>query len=165
VQRVIGDELRHTWMCAEVVGWLGGMSDLAIDLDGLGIVPSDEPSAARVLEIVTRELVVAETESIRVLEAYRNATTEPLIRGVMDSLLCDEVRHAATGRELQTLLEQSLPFGPTARMRERLPGVLVEDRARLRALYRDNARGGAGRGLGAALLPDDLLVLDRLPLP
>ena len=156
VQRIIGDELRHTWVCAEVVGWLGGMRDLAIDLDGLGIEDSDEPSAARVLEIVARELVVAETESIRVLEAYRNATTAPEVRSVIDGLLCDEVRHAAAGRELLALLEQTLSAKDVASLRERLPAIMTADRERLHALYRSSARGGPGRGLGASLSAEDL---------
>lgn len=155
VQRLIGDELRHTWMCAEVASWLGGMSDLAIDLDGLGIA-AGEPSGARILEIVGRELVVAETESVCVLQAYRNATTEPLIKAVMDSLLCDEVRHAAAGRELYALLEKSLPTASTAALRERLPAVMDDDRKRLRTAYAASAVGGPGRGLGASLRPSDL---------
>jgi hypothetical protein len=156
VQRLVGDELRHTWQCAEVVSWLGGMDDLAIDLDDLGPAPSDDPPAARAIEIVAREIVVAETESIRALRAFRDATKEPAIRGVLEALLFDEVRHAAAGREILPILVKTLPRADIEALVTRLPGVMADDRKNLRALYAANATGGPGRKLGVSLTLADL---------
>ena len=156
MHQLVGDELRHTRACFTVVEWLGGFGDLDIDLDGLGVAVDDAPSAARVLEIVAREIVVAETESVRVLAAYRDATSEPAIRGVLDDLLRDEVRHAAAGRELHTVLESFLPAAQTASVREKLPAVMAAERLRLRAEYAALAVGGPGRALGVSILPGDL---------
>jgi hypothetical protein len=151
VQEIIGDELRHTRMMAEVVDWLGGMADLAIDLSAIGLPPSapDELPAARARRIVGRELVVAEEESIHVLAAYRDATSEPAIRAVLADVLTDEVRHAAAGRAILAALG-----GATAE----LAAEMAADRARLRADYASGACGGPGRALGACIELADLRV-------
>jgi hypothetical protein len=147
VQRLIGDELRHTQVTARVVEWLGGTSDLEIDLSDVGLPPrdADESPEMRAMRIVARELVVVEEESIYVLAAYRAATTEPAIRGVFDLVLVDEVRHAATGRALLGMFDH-----------EAIRDELAEDRAQLRADYLGSARGGPGRALGASIEVADL---------
>ena len=149
VQQIIGDELRHTRVMAEVVDWLGGMADLAIDLSDIGLPPraADEPAAVRARRIVGRELVVAEEESIAVLAAYRDATTEPAIRAVLAQVLTDEVRHAAAGRAILAALG-----GATAE----LAAEMAADRARLRVDYASGAVGGPGRALGACIERVDL---------
>lgn len=150
VQRLIGDELRHTRVTAEVVEWLGGTGDLDIDLRDVGLPPREagESPATRALRIVARELVVVEEESVYVLAAYRAATTEPAIRGVFDLVLVDEVRHAATGRALMAVFERAAIDAVGAEM--------AEDRAALRHDYVRSARGGAGRALGACIEVADL---------
>src|SRR5688572_14093884 len=164
VQRIIGDELRHTQLCATVVEWLRPRASddtaLAIDLADIGLPPrdADEPAAERARRIIARELVVAEEESVYVLTAYRDATTEPALRAVLDIVLADEVRHAAAGRALLALFETDHVFDHE----------LDADRAELRAIYRASARdagstrdtgstcGGAGRALGASIEQADL---------
>jgi hypothetical protein len=147
VQRLIGDELRHTQVTATVVDWLGGRADLEIDLRAPGLPPrGDEPAAERARKIIAREIVVAEEESICALAAYRAATTEPSIRAVFDLLLVDEVRHAAAGRALLRLV------GTDAR----LEATMDVDRADLRAQYAASACGGPGRALGASIERTDL---------
>jgi hypothetical protein len=147
VQRLIGDELRHTQVTATVVEWLGGHADLEIDLRAPGLPPrSNEPAAERARKIIAREIVVAEEESIYALAAYRAATTAPAIRAVFDLLLVDEVRHAATGRALLRLVGTD----------DDLEAIANADRAELRARYADSARGGAGRALGACIEVADL---------
>ncbi len=161
VHRLIGDELEHTRVTAEVVDWLGGQGGLAIDLAGVGLPPreADESPTIRALHIIGRELVVAEQESIYALAAYRNATTEPAIRAVLETILADEVRHAAFGRALFRELGGRLDDGERARLAE----IMAADRAALRAEYLASACGGEGRALGGSIERADLeAVWDRL---
>jgi hypothetical protein len=146
VHRLIGDELRHTELTARVVGWLGGHADLAIDLADCGLAPRrpDETAIDRALMIVARELVVGEQESIYALAAYRDATTEPAIKAVLELVLLDEVRHAAAGRALFAMLTGEDD-------RERLAPLLADDQATLRETYAASARGGPGRALGGSI--------------
>ncbi|WP_437588820.1 ferritin-like domain-containing protein [Sorangium sp. So ce1000] len=155
VHRIIGDELRHTRLCAEVVGWLGGWESLHLDLGGQRMPRTDDPPAARALEIAARELTLVEEESVRTLRAYVRATAEPSIRRVFESLLRDEVRHAAAGRSLVELLERSYPEHELATVKARLRARLPEERRHLREQALARAVGGPGRQLGARLLPGD----------
>ena len=158
VHRLIGDELRHTQLTAMVVDWLGGSSDLAIDLSEVSLPPraEGEPALARAVQIIARELVTVEQESIYALAAYRNATTQPAIRAVLDLVLLDEVRHAASGRALLDELGRGPHAAACAAELERLAPQLVTDREHLRSTYRASAIGGPGRALGAVLEPHDL---------
>jgi len=163
VQRLIGDELRHARLCADVVDALGGFDRLEIDLAGLSLPPSDAPPLERALEIVVRELVVAETESVSVLCAYRDATSDRAIREVLQIVLCDEVRHAATGRALARLLEPLVPERDRDRVRAYLGDVAQRDRDYLRDRYRASVHRDVadpdslpGRALGVALTLDEL---------
>jgi hypothetical protein len=160
VHRLIGDELRHARLSAQVCGWLGGARDLAIDLSDIGLPPraGGETKGRRAFHIVVRELVVAEEESIHVLAAYRDATTHPAIRSVLAGILRDEVRHAAAGRSLARAFDRgALAASITDDDRADLPALIAADRAELRSHYRASARGGAGRALGGAI---DLADLD-----
>ncbi|MBA3500015.1 MAG: ferritin-like domain-containing protein [Myxococcota bacterium] len=159
VHRLIGDELRHTELTTRVVEWLGGLDGLAIDLADVGLPPRDasESALVRALHIIGREIVVTEEESIYALAAYRNATTEPSIRAVLDEILVDEVRHAAVGRALMAELVGRLDDAEQAR----LEGVMREDRAHLREVYLASARGGAGRTLGGSIERADLEAIWR----
>ena len=161
IHRLIGDELRHTELMAVVVDWLGGAADLAIDLSEVSLPPrpAGEPAFARAIQIVARELVTVEEESIYALAAYRNATTVPAIRGVLDLVLLDEARHAAAGHALLAELGRGPRAVACAAELERIASQLVEDRAHLRATYRAAAIGGPGRALGAVLEVADLEAL------
>lgn len=155
VQRIIGDELRHTRMCATVVEWLGGWESIHLDLGGQRMPRTDSAPCAWALEIAARELVLVEEDSIATLRACLRATEEAAIRRVFESLLRDEARHAAAGRALVALIERSYPAeqlaSTQARLRERLP----LEREHLREMALSRAVGGPGRGLGACLLPHD----------
>lgn len=155
VQRLIGDEIRHASLCAEVCSWLGGAELLELDLSGLGLPPSDTPALERAYTIVMRELVVAERESVTVLHAYRDAAEEPAIRAAFGVLLTDEARHAATGDALARLLAPLLGSARAALDAELAP-LLDEDRAYLRHTYRAGAIDAPGRALGASLTARDL---------
>lgn len=156
MHRLIGDELRHTQVTATVVDWLGGHADLAIDLADIGLPPiGGEGPAVRALHIIGRELVVGEEESIYALVAYRDATTDPAIRSVLETILVDEVRHAATGRALLALFDAGPLAAATVAARAALPALLDADRAALRDDYRA-ACGGPGRALGGSIEVRDL---------
>lgn len=159
VQTLIGDELRHTGWCAEAAGWLGGHDDFEIDLADIGLPGRGAVSKApRAFDIIGRELVVGEEESIIVLAAYRDAASEPAFRDVLAALLRDEVRHAATGRALLRLfVDGSMARWVTDVDRSELATTMATDRADLRARYELTTHGGPGRALGASLEPRDLL--------
>jgi hypothetical protein len=151
VQRVIGDELRHVSLCAELAGAFGPLDRLAIDLDDLGLPPrGDEPIGARALRIVVRELVVGEGESIAVLRAYRDAATDPACREALSILLMDEARHHAVGRHLEALLRRTLSRADLDAAGD-LPCVALEDAATIRAAHRAGATGGPGRRFGVSI--------------
>jgi hypothetical protein len=161
VQRLIGDELRHARMSAQVVDWLGGADDLSIDLADIGLPrrPEHHSRGRRALDIVARELVVAEEESVTILRAYRDATTAAPIRAVLASLLRDEVRHAAAGRALLRMFHHGALAGSISeRDRATIAEVMTSDRAQLRAGYAGSAIGGPGRGLGACIEAADLSI-------
>lgn len=158
VHRLIGDELRHTQLTATVVEWLGGSADLAIDLSEVSLPPrpAGESAPARAVQIIARELVIVEQESIYALAAYRDATTEPSIRAVLDLVLLDEVRHAAAGRGILEELRRGPHGAAVAAELARLDRQLAIDRDHLRSVYRASAHGGPGRALGAVLELRDL---------
>jgi hypothetical protein len=158
VQHLIGDELRHTAWCAEAAAWLGGHADLDIDLADIGLPPRGEHGKARrALDIIGRELVVGEEESVVVLAAYRDAAEAPRLRGLLGDLLRDEARHAAAGRALLRLFTAG-PLAATVTDADRaeLAATMAADRRDLRARYLATAHGGPGRALGASLVPADL---------
>jgi hypothetical protein len=156
IHRLIGDELRHARLCADVVRWLGGVNDLAIDLTSLALPPRgpDETPGRRAALVIARELVVAEEESIVMLAACRDAATEPACRAVLAGLLRDEVRHAACGRALLRVFTDAggaLAHAITDGDRADLQATMAADRDELRAVYRRSATGGPGRPFGASV--------------
>lgn len=156
VHALLGDELRHTALCARVAAWFGPASRFEVDLAGLALPPSDVPPLVRALEIVVREVVVAEAESVTSFLAHRDAAAEPAARAALGAILRDEVRHAAVGLALRDALASMLPEPERAPVLDHLARVEAADRADLRQRYDDAARGGPGRLLGAAIGPDDL---------
>lgn len=155
VQRLIGDELRHTRLCAEVASWFGSLDALEIDLEGLGLPPWEGTREERALEIVVRELVIGEGESVACLRAYRDATTDPAVHAALSILLADEVRHYAAGRALEALLRETLPPELVRRTDERLAPRLAADVASIRRAHRAGATAGPGRRFGVSLHPDE----------
>lgn len=156
-QRLLGDELRHVALCARVVEWLGGFEGLAIDLEDMALPPSDRSPAARALEIVVRELVVAEGESLIALKAYRDATTVPEIREVLATLVREEATHLAAGEELEPIVRALVPAGEVASLVAELEATAAADRAWIRAGHVRGARGGPGRALGVSIAPGELV--------
>ncbi|MGE0789199.1 MAG: ferritin-like domain-containing protein [Sandaracinaceae bacterium] len=159
VHRLIGDELRHARMCLQIAGWFGPIDGLEIDLRDLGLPPTDAPHAVRALEIIARELMVAEGESVRTLAAYRNATSDPACRDALSSILRDEARHAASGPALFDAVRAHAERGPhrgaVARRLGSLERTMDEDRAHIRAVHAEAARHDGAARYGAALRADE----------
>ena len=155
VQRLIGDELRHVKLCAEMSACFGPLEGLAIDLGDLGLPSTDAPDAVRALEIVARELVVGEAESVKVLRAYRDATTDRACFAALELLLVDEVRHAAAGRALFDRLRAAFDPALLAPLLADLPATLEADRRHIASAHAAGAFGGPGRCYGASIRPDE----------
>lgn len=155
VHGIAGDELRHTRMCAELAACFGPLEALVIDLDDLALPPSHEPPACRAIRIVARELVIGEAESVAVLRAYRDATTDPACRAALSSILADEVRHAAAGKHLLERLIGALDPAELAPLVGELPAQMEEDARSIRAIHRAAAQDGAGRRYGVSIRRDE----------
>jgi hypothetical protein len=156
VHTLLGDELRHTALCARAAAWFGPPSRFEVDLAGLALPPSDDPPLVRSLEIVVREIVVAEAESVTSFLAHRDAASDPAARAALSVLFRDEVRHAAAGLALRDTLAAMLPESAREVVLAHLARVEAADRADLRQRYDDAAHGGPGRPFGAAITADDL---------
>lgn len=147
VQRLIGDELRHVQLCAQLASVFGPLEGLEIDLEGLSLPPTEDSPHLRALTIVGRELVVAEGESIAILRAYRDATEDAGCRAALSLLLQDEARHYATGRALFAELVR----GATAEDVAALEAVMDTDARAIRAAHRRGVCGGPGRRFGVSI--------------
>lgn len=147
VQRLIGDELRHVQLCAQVASVFAPLEGLEIDLEGLSLPPSEEPPGLRALAIIGRELVVAEGESIAILRAYRDATSDVGCRAALTTLLQDEARHYATGRALYAQLVGHVDVEAA----HALESVMQADAVTIRAAHRRGATGGPGRRFGVSI--------------
>jgi hypothetical protein len=155
VHRIVGDELRHARLCADVAAWFGPLDAIEIDLEDLSLPPSDVMHEERALEIVVRELVVGEGESVACLRAYREAATDPAVRTALSVLLADEARHYAAGRALEELLVATFPRAIVRRVQARLDARLADDVAHIRRAHRAGATNGPGRRFGVSLHPDE----------
>lgn len=153
VHRIIGDELRHTKLCADLASAFGPLDRLEVDLDELGLPPrGTESPGTRALRIVVRELVVGEGESIAVLRAYRDAATDPACKEALSLILFDEARHHAAGRQLETLLRRTLSDADI-HAADDLARIAAADAAHIRAAHRAGATDGPGRAFGVSITP------------
>lgn len=153
VHRLIGDELRHARLCARFAASFGPLDDMRVELDGLGWKGQPRPPAERALEIIVRELVIGEGESIAMMRCYRRATSDPAAQRVLDLLLTEEARHFAAGQHLeQTMLDA---FPTLAPFHESLEDVLLDDVQVIRTQHREGARGGPGRAFGVSISADE----------
>lgn len=150
MQRLIGDELRHARLCARLAAGFGPIDRLRIDLGGLGWPVSKGQSAAEnALEVIVRELVIGEGESLACLKAYRRATTDRACQTVLDVLITDEARHYAAGKHLEAAMLEHAPA--LAAFHEALEDRLLADVKAIRAAHRAGAGARLGRRYGAAI--------------
>lgn len=149
VHRLLGDELRHARLCARFASQFGSLEDVRIELDDLGWKGDRRAPRERALEIVVRELVIAEGESLAMMRAYRRATTDAAAQAVFDTLLAEEARHFATGQHLEATLLAAFP--ELADFHAALEDTLLDDVRVIRTQHREGARGGPGRAFGVSL--------------
>lgn len=155
VERVVADELRHVRLCHTVVEWLGGWDDLHPDLEGMRPRRTGKPALSDARRLIALEMVVGESESIPMFEAFRRATTDASIQRVLTIIMQDEVRHAAAGRAILPVVEQAaIEAGVT--LEPDLVETMATTREHIRALYRRAATDGPGRALGASIRAEDL---------
>jgi hypothetical protein len=148
-QRLIGDELRHARSCARFAACFGSMDGVHVELDDLGWKGRVRPPKERALEIVVRELVIGEGESLACMRAYLRASTDPAALRVQEALLQDEARHFATGQHMEAVLLATFP--ELSSFHEDLEPTLLDDVRLIRGAHRDGARGGPGRAFGVSI--------------
>jgi len=148
-QRLIGDELRHARLCARFAASFGSMDGVRVELDDLGWKGPVRPPRERALEIVVRELVIGEGESLACMRAYLRASTDPAALLVQETLLADEARHFATGQHMEAVLLATYP--ELSPFHDGLEPTLMDDVRLIRGAHRAGARGGPGRAFGVSI--------------
>lgn len=107
VLRASMDEIRHASLCGHVIELLGGEAVAEAELQPR---PLPQHAGCTPREVALRNMMFAgclsETVSVSLLSEERDATTEPVIRRVVEQLAADEVLHARLG---WAYLAQTLP--------------------------------------------------------
>ena len=106
-EAVMREEIGHARLCATVGAALGAsppVYDAAPVRDRLARVVGP---LARTISLVVGEVAIGETISMTMFRESRRATTEPLTRAAIESILADEVRHQQLGWDALAVL------GPT----------------------------------------------------
>jgi hypothetical protein len=105
--RVVRDEVRHVELCRRMLTVLGAGKVVPGEPNW---VRSDKrlPLRLRVLRTVVGSLCVGETLSVRMLNAARECTEEPLAKAAMTCLVSDESFHARFGWSLMEMLHPVL---------------------------------------------------------
>jgi len=95
VHAIVGDEIRHAQMCADMARTLGAPRPRSQLLPRVGLEPiTTEERRRRALEIVLVEGAIGETISSALFAAGRRSTEEPQARATLSRILEDEARHA-----------------------------------------------------------------------
>lgn len=95
VHGVVGDEIRHAQMCADMASALGAPRPRSQLLPRAGLEPiTAEERRRRALEIVLVEGAIGETISSALFAAGRRSTEEPQARATLSRILADEAIHA-----------------------------------------------------------------------
>jgi len=140
----IADEIRHTALCAGMLGALGGAAELPeplVEEEHAEYLAMEMP--ARALATAVSMLAVSETVSVALITDLRDRCAEPTVRAVLEATLADEDVHGdygwgyveaslarfdAAGRELARIAADAT-IGPLLdRARAVLVGVPAERR-------------------------------------
>ena len=109
---VMWEEIGHARLCSTVGARLGAARpayDTAPVRERLARVPDP---MARTIALAVSEVAIGETISMTMFRVSRRATTEPLSRAAIESILADEARHHQLGWEALDAL------GPSEAMQE-----------------------------------------------
>ena len=105
------DELRHAALCAAVARALGDETPIEASMGVVRARTANDRPRALALELLLVEVAMGETVSCALFRTGRDATTEPLIRAALSSILRDEARHARSGWEALSALRGDLAPG------------------------------------------------------
>jgi len=107
---LIGDEVRHMALCAEVVTGLGGVvyfpePPAIVEPAAFARAPANQRALATAISM----LAVNETLSVAYIEDLRDRCDHPVIRAVLEATVSDETEHEAFG---WSYIERSLARFP-----------------------------------------------------
>lgn len=128
---IVGDELVHSRISAEVYAAAGGSEPPAIDQHALGLARSQD-LVGDILYTCVRVFCLGETVAVPLFSHLRAGCREPVARTALDRILRDEVRHRDFGWDLLDWLlaaEDAASSGEatiTARVTAELPRFLRE---------------------------------------
>ena len=105
---VVHDEVRHARLCATVGARLGAAVPRYDARPVRARLALLADPVARVCALLCAEVAIGETISMTLFRAGRRATTEPLTRAALESILRDEVRHQRLGWDALAALWPSL---------------------------------------------------------
>jgi hypothetical protein len=128
-EAMVGDEVGHARLCAEVAARLGaGRPQYDARPVRARLADLTDPMG-RTTAILLVEAAMGETISMALFRAGRRAATEPLTRAALSAILADEVRHQRNGWTGMTALWPSLS-GPQreALQREATNGLAAFER-------------------------------------
>lgn len=130
--RIVGDELVHAQLCADVVEALGGdWQPVPTDVRHLEVAASPHGLMASILDSLLPNFLLGETLAVPLFNAMRTSAQQPQVVAALTRILADEAVHRAFGwAVLDGLLELDGP-GVRGYLAARLPTELQ----RLQALY------------------------------
>lgn len=91
------DEVRHAHLCATVGERLGAIAPTYDATPVRRRLKTFSDPLRRIAALVIAEVAIGETISMSLFRAGRHATSEPLSRAALESILADEVRHQQLG--------------------------------------------------------------------
>lgn len=130
--RIVGDELAHAQLCAEVVEALGGdWEPVPTEIRHLEMAASPHGLVASILDSLLPNFLLGETLAVPLFNAMRRGAAQPQVVAALTRILADEAVHRAFGWAVLDGLLELDGDGVRAYLAQRLPGELV----RLKQLY------------------------------
>ena len=94
---IVVDEMAHVELSARLTMELGGATPIAFDLANVSPGHSGARPLLRAAELAVTTSCVSESLSVPAMARSRLLASEPLVRGVLDTLLADEGPHSRLG--------------------------------------------------------------------
>jgi hypothetical protein len=124
--RIVGDELAHAQLSADVMEALGGSYDAEpVDVGTLAEPQAEEGLLASIVDSLLTNFLLGETLAVPLFDAMRRHTTHPAALAVLERVLRDEAVHRAFGWDVLDRLLEMDPDGVRARITSRLPDALA----------------------------------------
>ncbi len=130
--RIVGDELVHAQLCADVVEALGDdWSPVPTEVHHLEMPRSPHGLMASILDSLLPNFLLGETLAVPLFNAMRIGAEQPQVVAALTRILADEAVHRAFGWAVLDGLLELDGEGVRAYLTARLPGEF----ARLESLY------------------------------